>query len=190
MARPRQYNRDAVLDAAVRSFWKRGYEGTSVRDLVETCGVTTRTMYDAFRNKDRFFEAALDRYRKTVLEPMIDLLQKDQGFAALRRFADVFAASATADGCLFVNTAAERNLVRRSALNRVEKYFERLRRTFQRKLEEARAGGLFDGDSDIRSAQLVATVTGLILTGKVGTSGAVMRAVLAQLLADLHAHSA
>ncbi len=187
MARPRAYDPEKVLDAAVRTFWKRGYEGTSVRDLVESCGVTTRTMYDAFRGKERLFEAALDRYRETVLDPTLTLLEGARGLRALERFAAAFAAATGADGCLFVNTAAERNLVSTSARRRVEKHLERLRRTFVRKLEEAREDGAFHGDADTRSAQLVATVTGLILGAKVGVDRSVRQAVLARLLKDLAA---
>jgi TetR/AcrR family transcriptional repressor of nem operon len=40
MARPRELDEEVVLDAAVKRHWHRGYEATSVRDLMETTGLT------------------------------------------------------------------------------------------------------------------------------------------------------
>ena len=55
MARPREFDEGAVLDAAVLCFWKQGYEATSVRDLVEHTGI-------AFGDKRALYQKALDRY--------------------------------------------------------------------------------------------------------------------------------
>ncbi len=185
MPRLREYDPDSVLTAAMRTFWKRGYDGTSIRDLVEASGLTTRSMYDAYRNKDRLFEAALDRYSEVVLEPAIVLLDAARGRAAIERFVQLVASGATVDGCLFVNTAAERSRVKRPALRRVERYFGRLREAFRRKLEEARLDGTFNGDSDVRSVQFVVTVAGFMMALKLGLARDDAGAALRQLLEDL-----
>ncbi len=48
MGRPKEYVRDEVLDAATHVFWEKGYEGTSVSDLVEGTGLHRRSMYEEF----------------------------------------------------------------------------------------------------------------------------------------------
>ena len=47
MARPREFDEEAVLDAAVQCFWARGYESTSVKDLMEGTGLTAASLYNA-----------------------------------------------------------------------------------------------------------------------------------------------
>ena len=62
MARPREFDEGAVLDAAVLCFWNRGYEATSVKDLVEKTGITAASLYNAFGDKRAIYEKALDHY--------------------------------------------------------------------------------------------------------------------------------
>jgi len=60
--RPRSFDRDAVLDKAIRLFWRRGYEATSVRDLTEELGIGAPSLYNAFGDKRRLFAEALRVY--------------------------------------------------------------------------------------------------------------------------------
>jgi AcrR family transcriptional regulator len=60
--RPRSFDRDAGLDAAVRLFWRQGYEATSVRDLTAALGIGAPSLYHAFGDKQRLFAEALHRY--------------------------------------------------------------------------------------------------------------------------------
>lgn len=51
MARPRNFDENAVLDAAMQRFWSRGYEVTSVRELADGMGLTSASLYNAFGDK-------------------------------------------------------------------------------------------------------------------------------------------
>jgi TetR/AcrR family transcriptional regulator, transcriptional repressor for nem operon len=62
MARPREFDEEAVLDAVIRCFWSRGYEATSVKDLIEKTGITCASLYNAFGDKRTLFRTALDHY--------------------------------------------------------------------------------------------------------------------------------
>jgi len=62
MARPREFDETAVLEAAVQCFWARGYEATSVRDLAESMGITSASLYNAFGDKRSLYRRALDHY--------------------------------------------------------------------------------------------------------------------------------
>jgi AcrR family transcriptional regulator len=63
--RPRAFNRDAALDCAMRMFWTRGYQATSVADLAHAMGINPPSLYAAFGDKRRLFLAAVDRYQAT-----------------------------------------------------------------------------------------------------------------------------
>lgn len=60
--RPRSFDRDAVLDKAIRLFWQRGYEATSVRNLTEELGIGPPSLYSAFGPKQDLFAEALAVY--------------------------------------------------------------------------------------------------------------------------------
>src|SRR6201997_692427 len=51
MARPREFDEAAVLDAAIEKFWLCGYEATSVRDLAEEMDIAGASLYNAFGDK-------------------------------------------------------------------------------------------------------------------------------------------
>ena len=65
MARPRNFDEEQVLDAAVTCFWERGYEVTSVRDLSVSMGISAPSLYNAFGDKRTLFARALDHYCAT-----------------------------------------------------------------------------------------------------------------------------
>ena len=66
MPRQKEYNRDQVLDAAMKVFWVKGFEGTSIQDLVQATGLNRFGMYQAFGSKQGLFLEALDRYQRQI----------------------------------------------------------------------------------------------------------------------------
>ena len=62
MARPREFDIDHVLNAAMHAFWQRGYEATSLADLMEATGLQKGSLYKAFGDKHSLFMQALNRY--------------------------------------------------------------------------------------------------------------------------------
>jgi TetR/AcrR family transcriptional repressor of nem operon len=63
MARLREFDTDAAVDAAVEVFRTRGYDATSIQDLVDATGVGRGSLYAAFDSKEGIYRAALERYR-------------------------------------------------------------------------------------------------------------------------------
>jgi TetR/AcrR family transcriptional regulator, copper-responsive repressor len=61
--RPRSFDREAALDRAVELFWREGYEGATVAALCRATGLNPPSLYAAFGDKRRLWEAALDRYQ-------------------------------------------------------------------------------------------------------------------------------
>jgi AcrR family transcriptional regulator len=62
MGRPIGFDKEAALDAAMRAFWERGYEGTSIAHLVSVMGLNPPSIYAAFGDKMALFQAAAKRY--------------------------------------------------------------------------------------------------------------------------------
>lgn len=66
MGRPREFDRGEALLKAVDVFWEKGYEATSIQDLVDRMGIHRASLYDTYGNKHELFTEAMSRY--TVLE--------------------------------------------------------------------------------------------------------------------------
>ena len=74
MARRKEFDRDEALHKAMEVFWSRGYEATSVGDLVEHMGINRQSLYDTFGDKHSLYLAALDRYREVEGRKLFELL--------------------------------------------------------------------------------------------------------------------
>src|SRR6202020_377715 len=88
MARPREFDEEVVLDAAVQCFWARGYESTSVKDLMEGTGLTAASLYNAYGDKRAMFRTALDRYIETSICVRIRRCEALPPRDAIRSFLD------------------------------------------------------------------------------------------------------
>jgi TetR/AcrR family transcriptional repressor of nem operon len=75
MARPREFNHDQVLDAAIATFWVKGYEATSLADLTAAMSLSKSSFYEAFGSKHALFLNVIDRYGETVVAPRLSLLE-------------------------------------------------------------------------------------------------------------------
>lgn len=62
IGRPREFDRDTALLAAMRTFWTQGYEGTSIQDLVAAMGVNKPSLYSTFGCKEEIFREAVELY--------------------------------------------------------------------------------------------------------------------------------
>jgi TetR/AcrR family transcriptional repressor of nem operon len=111
MARPREFDEVVVLDAAVECFWSRGYEATSVRDLIETTGLTGASLYNAFGDKRALFRTALDRYVERSIGERIKRCEALAPRQAIVTFFDEILKRSLSDrrrkGCMLVNSALE-----------------------------------------------------------------------------------
>jgi AcrR family transcriptional regulator len=74
--RPREFDVDVALAAALRVFWTLGYEGASMSDLTEAMGITRPSLYAAFGNKEELFKKALDLYERDKLAYMAEALEE------------------------------------------------------------------------------------------------------------------
>lgn len=64
MGRPREFSEADALDAAMRVFWSKGYEGTSLDDLTRAMHINRSSLYSSFGDKEELFRRVVDRYRE------------------------------------------------------------------------------------------------------------------------------
>lgn len=111
MARPREFDEGAVLDAAVACFWKQGYEATSVRDLVARTGITAASLYNAFGDKRSLYGRVLDHYVEASVADRIRRCEALPPYRAIEVFLEEIVKRSLGDrdrkGCLLVNAALD-----------------------------------------------------------------------------------
>lgn len=83
MARSKQYKYEAVLEKAMDLFWAKGYNGTSIQELVTHVKLSKASMYEAFTDKHGLFMATLHNYRKRLNNNMSLLYEIPSAKAAL-----------------------------------------------------------------------------------------------------------
>jgi TetR/AcrR family transcriptional repressor of nem operon len=111
MARPREFDEAAVLNAAMQCFWAQGYELTSVRELAERMGITGASLYNAFGDKRSLYRRSLEYYLEQSVHDRMSRLARLAPLQAIRGFFDEIIDRSVSDeqrrGCLLVNAALE-----------------------------------------------------------------------------------
>jgi AcrR family transcriptional regulator len=181
--RPREFDCDAALDAALRLFWRHGYEGTSLAALTRAMRINGPSLYAAFGNKEALFRKVLDRYLQkpaSYLPKALDAPTARQAAENLFRGAiEMVANRRRPDGCLLVQgalaTGPESRSIRAELSRRRAAAEAFVRRRFQRAAD--------DGDlpADVDPAKLARYVITVIWGMSVQASGGASRADLKQI---------
>ena len=144
--RPREFDYNDALNKAMRVFWQKGYEGTSMPDLTEAMGMNRPSIYAAFGNKEELFTKTLELYMQkssAALETALSAPKLQDAIANfLNMTANSFSCPESPRGCLAVQGALacsdESENAKQQALTQRETIFTALHKRFKK--------GLKDGD--------------------------------------------
>jgi AcrR family transcriptional regulator len=163
LGRPRAFDIEKALERALRVFWEKGYEGSSLSDLTEAMGINRPSLYAAFGNKEALFRKALDRYVERTMVFVRDAINEPTagGVAErlLRSAADMVTNPHDPPGCLTVRGALssgeEADLIRLELALRRSEGEALIRKRFE---QAKRDGELPPGDNPADLARYLATV--------------------------------
>ncbi|MBB3971603.1 TetR/AcrR family transcriptional regulator [Hansschlegelia beijingensis] len=109
MGRPKEFDVDEALCAALQVFWRHGYEGASLTELTEAMGITRPSLYATYGNKEELFRKVLDRYEQNhmcfVAHALAEPSVRSTIEKLLKGYADVLTDPMHPPGCLGVNSA-------------------------------------------------------------------------------------
>ncbi|MFI7698819.1 TetR/AcrR family transcriptional regulator [Nonomuraea sp. NPDC049480] len=182
MARPRKFEEDRAVEAAMRAFWEAGYEATSTQDLCAATGLGRSSIYNTFASKRDLFRKALRRYMDERNAVLAELMDGDLPAKEKVRTVLWWAVEPEPDdpiGCLVVNSTIElapRDPEIAELLRRDNDLRLRLMRSA---IEAGRARGEIGADKDPSSLArfVVATVSGLRVMGRGGADRAALESV-------------
>ncbi len=185
MPRNKQFDEQKALDAAMRTFWEKGYEGTSLQDLESATGLARTSIYNAYGNKRKLFEKAIIRYRNTVLHDLVAKLNNAstarEGIRALMQgIVDMHYDSRTPGGCLVVLSILESEQHDDSSSALVEEMIGQMKKAIHKRLLDARRNGDLPADLDVNgvSSSITAAVAGMMVMGKAGFPRSTLQGVI------------
>ncbi|MER7501654.1 TetR/AcrR family transcriptional regulator [Nonomuraea pusilla] len=190
MARPRQFDEDHAVEAAMRAFWAAGYEATSTQDLCAATGLGRSSVYNTFDSKHDLFGRALRRYMDQKNAALAELMESDLPVREKMRtllWHAVEPDPGDPAGCLVVNTLVELGPRDPEIAEMLRRDTETRLRLLRAAFESGRARGEIGADRDpVALAHFViATVSGMRVARRGGADREALEAIASTALTAL-----
>ena len=187
--RPRAFDRDQALESALRLFWTRGYEATSISELTQAMDITPPSLYAAFGDKKRLFLEAVERYeRETSCFAKKALTNERTAELAIRRLlldaAESFTDPKNPKGCLIALGATNCAIESTDIFEALAERRRTAENTVRARIAAGqKAGELSDNaDVDALTGMVTATLYGLAIKARDGAPRARLGRIVAQLM--------
>lgn len=187
--RPLAFQREAALEQAMRLFWSRGYEATSVSDLTEAMGITPPSLYGTFGDKKRLFLEAVDRYQAGPGGFIKRALGEEvTGELAVRRLLmdaiECFCDSRHPWGCMVVLAATNCRAESREVLNALAGRRGELEHSIRDRIAVAKSVGEIPPDTDVDALAgvVIASLYGIAIKARDGAPRATLRRIVEQVM--------
>ena len=191
MTRPKAFDRDRALTRALELFQAKGYEATSIQDLLDAMGIGRQSLYDTFGDKEALYHEALERY---VAEGPLSILVALESPLPLRR-----AVSAVLEGvvahlaspgcrpCFIAHAALDRASSDGWTAQCVRNGYQDYLRLWEQRFRRAQAEGDLGAHHDSRALGLVfqSTIYGLQVSALAGVERSELEAAVRIILSIL-----
>jgi TetR/AcrR family transcriptional repressor of nem operon len=192
MPRTKEFEPEAAVQRAMELFWQKGYEATSMSDLLEGMGIGRGSFYDTFGDKRSLFLAALDRFETTRTAWIPQALEDSESPVETIRYVfertvDSLVGFEPRRGCLLANTAVELAPHDPEIAERIWSYVRRTEDAFENALERARATGDLPEHTDPKALArfLVNNLHGLRVMARAGADRETLEDIVAVVLETL-----
>ncbi len=172
--RPREFDETDMLRRIMTLFWRKGYEGVSLADIMAETGLKKGSLYAAYGDKRAMYLKALAQYEADVVDSAAKML-KDGSAPPLERLEAFLSAPLDAarnhdrSGCFLCNASADQADLDKDAKAQVTKGFDHLTRSLFSLLTDFRAG-LSSDETLAKARTLLAIYVGLRVMVRSGAS--------------------
>jgi TetR/AcrR family transcriptional repressor of nem operon len=141
--RTKEFEPDAIAEAAMRVFWHRGYAATSIQDLVEGTGLSRSSLYSTFQSKQGLYQHALRRYEEVTTTNVLLLSSPGLPKALIRQYLMRVAEDELHDprGCLVANATLELAGHDEAVAGLVAHNFQRLQKALEKVIKRGQLSG-------------------------------------------------
>jgi len=180
MPRPKAFHPDAALDRAMDLFWRNGFEGSSLAELLKAMGISRQSLYNSFGNKRSLFLKVLDRYAEMKSMQCLLLEKEGANLTDVQLYFERLVGSMEAHpeygACLMTVAAVELGLQDWAVKDRVEAHDLQLKNALRHALEEDSRETAWDADQ--QADKLVALSKGLGVLARSGIGADGLRAIV------------
>jgi TetR/AcrR family transcriptional repressor of nem operon len=173
MARPREFDTTEALSQAMQVFWSKGYEATSLTDLLDAMQLSKSSFYDTFGCKHEVFLATIEHYKKTMTAQFAGVASLDSPARKLIQSMFDRAVSRMTEeggqrGCYLNNCAVEVALHDPKAAKLVNGGLGLMEDAFFALVRRGQSEGDIAADKDARALArfLTSSLNGLLVLGK------------------------
>jgi TetR/AcrR family transcriptional repressor of nem operon len=173
MARTKDFDEEEVLNKAVNIFWLKGYNATSMQDLVDGLGISRSSLYDTYGDKHTLYMKALESYQCLNSEKFASIINsgksaKEAVKSLLEFVVDSLLNDKSKKGCFMVNAEVEVALHDKEVGGMVQKNDEQLEDSFYFVIKKAQESGELHNQQDARALArfMFNTVKGIQVTAK------------------------
>lgn len=122
MGRHKGYNRNEVLEKAMTLFWRKGFEGSHLGEIVETTGLNRFSLYKEFGGKDGLYREAMQLYLQKLRSISAPLSQEPKGWNNIKQYFENVLDYDFVHGCFFVNALIEKQVAPKSVVKDVTEF--------------------------------------------------------------------
>ena len=168
VGRPREFDEEQVLDAAMKAFWANGYEATSLADLVSVTGLHKGSLYQAFGDKHTLFIQTLNRYLQNVRQHKSQILETaDTPLGGIRAVLHGFIDMSEDDtscprGCMAVKSLVEMAPHDPQVQRIMEEHKNGMQASIEHRVVQAQANGELGAD---KSPEMITSLIMIFMDG-------------------------
>ncbi|WP_174703725.1 TetR/AcrR family transcriptional regulator [Paenibacillus bovis] len=155
IGRTKEFDHTEVLHEATLLFWEKGYEGTSMADLLAAMKISRSSMYETFVDKHHLYLQAIEHYKTIGQEKRDVLIHAESARQGLREYFDKHIQFAFDEnsprGCLITNAIAAIDAPDEQIAQVIQHRFDELGEIFYRLLQKGQQIGEIAPDRDIRN---------------------------------------
>jgi TetR/AcrR family transcriptional regulator, transcriptional repressor for nem operon len=192
MARTKDFDESEVLAKAVSLFWLKGYNGTSMQDLVDSLGISRSSLYDTYVDKHTLYLKALEFYQNTAGNQMYNIVTNTvSAKEAIKQLLELITSGLLKDkqhkGCFMVNAEVEVASHDKEVRDIICKSEKQIEGAFHRAIQKGQESGEITSKQDARALTrfFLNSVKGIRVSAKSNTDKAFFNDIIKTTLSVL-----